>query len=317
MSTAALPHCPACRATASDLLGGVAVKAQHLAYCDQDAARARALDEHIGFALDDYRLHRCSSCSLEYAHPPLAPSSRWYGALYGAMDLYPSARWEYEVVASQLAADDVVIDYGCGSGHFLQLAAPTVRRAIGFDFSADAIAGALARGIDARVLGEHDGAAAPGAPEVADHVVAFHVLEHLPDPRTLLDFARGRASPMTRLWVAVPSDRRASRLYGETDTLDLPPHHLTRWTPEALRRLGQACGWTLTRIAYEPLSARLRVWEATRRLALYHRVTPANRTARWLYRRLLATGVALLPRHRMQRASGFSMLACFTWNRTP
>ena len=299
--------CPACACASFDVIGKVGVHEQHLHYTRHDEWRARELDEHIGHGLSAYAMHRCTACHLEYAHPPLAPGAAWYGALYAATDLYPPTRSEYRVVADAVSRDQVLIDYGCGSGHFMFSMRDRAARIVGFDFSAAGIEGALAKGLDARVLDA-------GHREIprADHVTAFHVLEHLPQPRDLFAFAHAAARDGTRLWVAVPSDRRASRVYDETDAFDLPPHHLTRWTPRALRHLGASCGWVLSQLWYEPLPPRLRVWEATRRLALYEKVSPSWRPLQWLWRRSLATAVWLAAGHRMRDASGFSMLACFT-----
>lgn len=312
MNAPILMACPACGGGAFDPLGKVDAHAQHLAYCAQDSSRAQALDERFGHATAGYALRRCRDCGLGYCEPPLAPSSAWYGALYAASDLYPAARWEYQVVAQQLRRHDVLIDYGCGSGHFLHSVRDRVRRAVGYDFSSEGVAGARELGLDVRVLPAAAAQLDLGSADRADHMVAFHVLEHLAQPGALFEFARAVGHDATRLWVAVPSDRRASRVYGEVDVLDLPPHHLTRWTPDALRRIGHANGWALCDFRYEPLGTGMRVWEATRRLALYERLSPPWRPLRWLLRRLLAAAVWLSPRHRMRTGSGFSMLACYT-----
>ena len=61
-----------------------------------------------------------------------------------------AARWLREVQTEALAAlalhrDDVLLDVGCGTGAAVRDAAPTVRRAVGFDLSPGMIAQAQAR----------------------------------------------------------------------------------------------------------------------------------------------------------------------------
>ena len=61
-----------------------------------------------------------------------------------------AARWLREVQTEALAAlalhrDDVLLDVGCGTGAAVRDAAPTVRRAVGFDLSLGMIAQARAR----------------------------------------------------------------------------------------------------------------------------------------------------------------------------
>lgn len=303
--------CPACGVFDSEVLERWALREQHLAYGNGDVSVARALDRHHGHSIDTYRMLRCRSCRLEFADPPLAPSVEWYSALYTQLDLYPTRRWEYAVVTDAVGLNDSVVDYGCGSGNFLLSLQGKVRRACGFDFSSEGIEPARRQGLDVRLLDLNTGAQNVALAGVADHVTAFHVLEHLTQPQALFRFASSVTGPSARLWVAVPSNRRASRLYGEPDAFDAPPHHLTRWSEPALRELGQRCGWTLVRLAYEPLSETLQVWEATRRSSLYGRFDPPARSLQWLYRRTLAAGVWVSGKHRRVNASGFSMLACF------
>ena len=177
--------------------------------------------------------------------------------------------------------------------------------------SAAAVAAAVSKGLQVHCLDLDGLHAGDPLPAKADHVVAFHVLEHLARPGSLFEFAKGVISPSGRLWVAVPSDRRASRVYGEADALDSPPHHLSRWSISALESVGLAHGWAMERHLYEPLPSTLAVWEATRRLPFFHWASSRWRPLERLARRVLAAGVWLSRRHVRANASGFSMLACF------
>ena len=303
--------CPSCGAGDAALLQQVMPRQQHLAYSGGDARIAERLDELLPRRTEAYRMLQCRRCCLEFSDPLLAPSVDWYATLYAHLNLYPAHRWEYGRVADAMRAGDTVVDYGCGSGHFLESIKARVRRVHGFDFSEAAVAQAMDHGIDARVLDSEAEAPIADLAGQAQHVVAFHVLEHLPDPAALFEFASRVTTLAGQLWVAVPSDRRSSRRFGEPDALDGPPHHLTRWTEAAMRALGARCGWNLVRHEYEPLATRLRVWETTRRLALYRRMNSRSRPVTWAYRRALAAGVWLSWRHRRADLSGFSMLACF------
>ncbi len=304
-------RCPACDAADAKALERWSLREQHLAYCGGRLELDRLLDQNFGHSIDGYRMMSCRSCLLEFADPPLAPAVAWYSALYAHLDLYPIQRWEYAVVADALISSDAIVDYGCGSGTFLLSVRKKVSQTYGFDFSPEGVDQARSHGLNASVLDVDGGVEGTTLPVAADHVTAFHVLEHLAQPQTLFRFASRVAAPSARLWVAVPSDRRASRVYGERDVLDAPPHHLTRWSEAALREIGRRCGWALVFHDHEPLSKSLQVWEATRRSPLYGRFAPQRRSLQWLYRRTLAAGVWARGRHRHADASGFSMLACF------
>jgi SAM-dependent methyltransferase len=309
-------QCPACGAPAPHLAESVDITRQHAAYAGGNTLTRDALNAAWPLPPGRYQMLRCAACALEFAHPPVAPPGEWYGALYGVADLYPAARWEYGVVLNALQSADTVLDHGCGSGHFLSLAAPRVQRAMGVDFSAAGVAAVQARGIEAHL-----------APAQADtpllrrslssaprHVTAFHVLEHLPRPADLFDLARGLGTADVQLWVAVPSDRRASRRHGEVDALDAPPHHLTRWNAASLRALGTGCGWQLRELLYEPLPWRLQVWEAGRRSPVVSTFDTWPTPLRRVFSRIAALLLWTSGRHRMHGASGFSMLARYTLN---
>lgn len=303
--------CPACSSAAAHPLERVALIDQHLAYMHGDPAAAGRLHKLFGHRLGAYSVQRCGGCGLEFAQPPLAPGGGWYDELYARLALYPSERWEYGVVRAALKAGQTVVDYGCGSGGFLQTLQGRGLNAWGVDFSAGAVAAAVRRGLEARLI--DPGGSLGGAPAAgrADHVVAFHVLEHLERPAALFEFARAVGAPGACLWIAVPSDRRASRVHRELDVLDAPPHHLTRWTEAAWRALGARHGWALKSHLYEPLAARHAVWETTRRLALYRRLRGRWQPWLWTARRALAAAVWISRGHRRHALSGFSMLARF------
>ncbi len=304
-------RCPACGSPSCAVIETVSIPEQHLRYAANDVAGASRLDRSHGGSLEAYRIVRCRDCRLEFSDPLTGPSEAWYSELYGQMNLYPTARWEFDVVAEALGATDVVVDYGCGSGEFLLSVRDKVGRAEGFDFSAAAVAASVSKGLQVHRLDLDGLHAGDPLPAQADHVVAFHVLEHLARPSALFEFAKGVIRPSARLWVAVPSDRRASRVYGEADALDSPPHHLSRWSISALEAVGLAHGWTMERHLYEPLPSTLAVWEATRRLPFFHWASSRWRPLERLARRVLAAGVWLSRRHVRANASGFSMLACF------
>lgn len=311
-----LSPCPACGSTVADAIEVMRVHEQHLAYMQGDARAAHRLDQAFGHAMTAYDMHRCRRCLLEFSNPPLAPAQAWYAELYGRLHLYPTDRWEYAAVRDSFSPRDTVIDYGCGSGQFLLSVRDRVRDALGFDFSRAAVESAAKQGLRAHVLDLDVRNRGTPLPVPATHVTAFHVLEHLARPEALFHFAKSVAGPLARLWVAVPSDRRASRMYAEPDALDAPPHHLTRWTEASLREIGRRHGWVLEQHLYEPLAASTAVWEATRRLPIYHWFNVRWRPLEWGARRALAAFVWASRRHRRAAASGFSMLACYRVSET-
>jgi hypothetical protein len=170
--------------------------------------------------------------------------------------------------------------------------------------------------LDGRQIDVCQPALRPDEP-LPDHVTAFHVLEHLDSPLALFEQAGAIASAHTQFWIAVPSDRRASRWLGESDFLDQPPHHMTRWTESALTAIGRRAGWKLEEIQFEPVALKDAVWTLATRSWVYQNLhrrglipckTLRERALRWaLYP--LAAFARFGPARGM---TGFTMLARFS-----
>jgi 2-polyprenyl-3-methyl-5-hydroxy-6-metoxy-1,4-benzoquinol methylase len=126
-----------------------------------------------------------------------------------------------------------LLDIGCGSGSFLTVSARNGFACFGMDRSLHAVrAAGLGSGIEVR---QGDIGSRIWDGRCFDFVTLFHVLEHLPDPRSALQYAGSLLAPGGRLIVQVPnvSSLQASlfgrRWYG----LDVP-RHLINFSPEAL-----------------------------------------------------------------------------------
>lgn len=305
--------CPACGAQDSERLESVVVDAQHLLYSDDPQTQIQ-LTIAAQRATAAYQILRCKFCHLEFANPLQAPDAEWYRLAYRALKLYPSQRWEFDAVIKAIRPLATILELGCGSGAFLKLCREKNLPAIGIDFSAEAIAQCLETGLEARTLDVCQPVLAPSDP-VPDHIVAFHVLEHLDQPLALFEQAAAVASRDTSFWIAVPSHKRASRWHHETDFLDQPPHHMSRWTDHALAAIGKHAGWNLVEVVYEPMPLRNALWSivvnSRHYLALQRRGALATqvqeRIARWaLYP---AATVRRWTSHRQM--TGFTMLARF------
>jgi SAM-dependent methyltransferase len=306
-------RCPACDASQLTSLERISVADQHRHYSDNPLVQ-QALTAAMDSAARKYHMCRCNACGLEFADPLIAPSADWYRLAYQAQDLYPSTRWEFGAVLDRVPLRARLLELGCGSGAFLKLCRERDLSAAGVDFATDAIAECQRDGLDARVADVCQSILLPDE-AAPDHITAFHVLEHLERPLALFEQAALNASASTTFWIAVPSHRRGSRWRGETDFLDQPPHHMTRWTESALRAIGERAGWVLERVTYEPLEKKDALWT----------IATSHAAFRWLLRRgmkhqsVLERGVrlALYPWAALKRLrsarnlTGFTMLAQF------
>ncbi len=127
-----------------------------------------------------------------------------------------AGRIEYARVAAvvRLAGvgpGDAVLDLGCGAGHVL-VALPRCRRKVGLDISerslADARIRAAEHGEGDIEFGHFDGNdPLPYRPGEFDVIVCAEVLEHVPEPRRLVEGIHALATPATRVVVTVPIER--------------------------------------------------------------------------------------------------------------
>jgi SAM-dependent methyltransferase len=154
----------------------------------------------------------------------------------------PRFRWTVRQLR-QLPRGARILDAGCGEGAILWAARQMGFEPHGCDLAEPAVR--LARGLigaDTVHVGIIDDL--PYERGTFDAVVALEVLEHLPNPRTFLERAAALLKPDGTLLLTMPNRYRVfavlKRALGKPhSSTDYPPHHLTRWSAGALRRLLQ------------------------------------------------------------------------------
>ncbi len=154
----------------------------------------------------------------------------------------------------------VLLDYGCGSTAFLDIAAAAGWSTIGADFSPAILASIAEHGHRGVLVGEQLRA------EVADASVDCarmnHVVEHLYEPGQALRDIRSKLRDGGRIHISTPNPAAlGARLFG-TRWFDLDcPRHATLFAPLALRELVLACGFRDVTIVDEVVTKNLaRSW---------------------------------------------------------
>jgi SAM-dependent methyltransferase len=254
-----------------------------------------------------YQMLKCSNCTVEFADPMIAPSAEWYDLAYSGLPLYPSIRWEYRHVLELQRNPSQLIDIGCGSGAFLRYCRSTQVSATGLDHSPAAIAACDKDGLSTLLLDTTIDEKSHTLPK-ASCLTAFHVLEHLSDPKSLFEVASRCSTDQSRLWLSIPSNNRSTRYFGKSDYLDQPPHHLTRWNPLSLEQVAHGTGWKLVKVHYEPIPLKTALWT----IATFDHSSPRSTRSQWSERliRWASYPAALIKRlTRHHSLSSFSMLA--------
>jgi SAM-dependent methyltransferase len=207
-------------------------------------------DEFHGLA--SFELRQCNRCSLQFFCPDfLAGSPALYGKLERFDWYYMPRKWEHDVALQDINGTSNGIEVGCGFGDFVA----RVRRETHIPFEGceqnhSAVDIACRKGL-AVYLGSIEDLA-KARPNGYDSICSFQVLEHVGRPGTFLNAACAILRPGGKLMLGLPN--ASSFLRHQFNLLDLPPHHMTRWTEGVLFRLPQFFPLKLVRIALEPLA---------------------------------------------------------------
>lgn len=195
----------------------------------------------------DYRLQRCPECTLQFATPQTPGSSEFYDWLSQQPGYYPKGRWEWNIVLEELKIVSErplrLLEVGCGDGTFLERMLTNFPKAeaFGLDASPKAVIDASGRGATAFVgdvrqfLAEH-----PEHRHGFDVAASFHCLEHVADPVGFMESMLELVHDRGRVYVSTPYSPMSLEV-DWFDSLNHPPHHLTRWNQSSYEKLAKVC----------------------------------------------------------------------------
>jgi 2-polyprenyl-3-methyl-5-hydroxy-6-metoxy-1,4-benzoquinol methylase len=224
---------------------------------------------------------RCDACGLHYTNPrptleclgdyyppdyspyhhgpekhrPLSPKWLVLRSAYGSPAVQPRGIERLAAAAARMirsprsCGDTLVpfhgqgrlLDFGCGSGKFLQRMAILGWNVTGLDFSPSAVEAVRNLGIAA-----YQGTLPHPQlqPESFDVISMRQALEHVPDPRQILLAAHELLAPRGLIFITVPNFASWEIDYFDDAamTLDLP-RHLLHFTPQTLGELLNRTGY--------------------------------------------------------------------------
>ena len=220
--------------------------------------------EYLG-VIDDawarrpFRFVRCRSCRLVYLNPrpELDEIHHYYPQAYGCFaqcpppgrlmaQLYRVMVWlKRREILPTLPDDGVLLDFGCGNGHWLHAlrqGAKPGQRFIGVDPSEEPIRRLRALGVEAHVGTEED-LERLFEKESVNLILFNHVVEHVPDPKATLRLLSELLVPGGRILGVTPNiDAWDARLFGKYWAGWHPPRHFVLFDPPALARFAADVG---------------------------------------------------------------------------
>lgn len=198
----------------------------------------------------EIEFYHCQSCDLMFFFPMVAGSEQFYEAMQKFDWYYMDEKNEYDYARKFIKETDSVLEIGCGKGAFA--AKVPAKNYVGLELSQRAIKVASSQGIT--VLNELIEAHAIVKPASYDVVCSFQVLEHVSKPKQFIESSILCLKPGGLLIFSTPSTDSFQK-YVSNPILDMPPHHMTRWSDQAFKNLTQYFSLELVEIWHEPLQS--------------------------------------------------------------
>ncbi|QYO62536.1 class I SAM-dependent methyltransferase [Leptolyngbya sp. 7M] len=206
-------------------------------------------------------LYECIETGLKFFYPCITASEEYYNQLNENNNVYyPDRKSEYSYASHFVNQEDIVLEVGAGKGAFFKYIKP--KAYIGLEFSESAIEIASKEGIELKKESVEDHSSNSDNKAKYSVAVAFQVLEHVAYPAQFVQSILECLNEDGVLIISVPSEDAfySTRV---NDILNLPPHHVTRWSDRALESLAHRFNLEVIGVYHEKLG------EAERGLFLY------------------------------------------------
>lgn len=248
-------------------------------------------------------LWACSATGVRYFKPDsLAGDGRFYEQLSGFSWYYEQNKWEYDQALSALGqAKGSLLEVGCATGAFLHQAAGRGWEVMGAELNQKAVAEARLAGLDVSAADLFD---SYWDRFQFDAVCSFQVLEHVTQPGRFLKRMLTLLKPGGSLIIGVPNNAGFLQ-YDELPILNMPPHHMSHWTPATFERLTNYMPIRAESIRVSPLEA----YHIRYYLKTMHRRLP--RSLQWLIRPLRPVHALLLGMGMRHWIAGQTLFAHF------
>ena len=199
---------------------------------------------------EDLDLFHCQDCDLKFFNPCVTGDQDFYSDLQKFEWYYKDDKYEYGYVTKFFQDTDSVLEIGCGKGAFSKLIPH--KNYVGLEFSENAKMLANADGIDVR--NESIEYHAQSNSEKYDVVCSFQVVEHVTSPKAFLENAVACLKPGGTFILTCPSEDSWLQ-YKQDFALNMPPHHVSKWTDKCLINIGKQFGIEMVEIHHEPLNS--------------------------------------------------------------
>lgn len=209
---------------------------------------------------ENFTLVKCEGCSFVFTNP--RPDNSVLDNYYKSEDYISHSNTRkglvsklYHAVRSYTLGKKVkliskhvphgtILDYGCGTGMFLQECRKADWKTIGME--PDSGARQIASGMGLDVFEDKDALAKQHPTTGFDIISLWHVLEHVTDLEETLQFFKSRLNAKGALFIAVPNHTSFdAQHYKEHWAAYDVPRHLYHFNPNTIRKLLEGSGFKL------------------------------------------------------------------------
>ncbi len=192
----------------------------------------------------------CRECDLKFFAPSVTGSSKFYEVISSKMgpNYYLSEKSEYAFAGAVLQDCDNVLDVGSGAGHFGRYVKGGFT---GLELNPAAVS--AARELKVNVRNESIEEHLLQNPGRYSAVTSFQVLEHVASPHAFIQSCLQTIRPGGLAVISVPSEDSYVSLQ-ENALLNMPPHHVSRWTDRCLKNIENFFKIHLEQLEHEELT---------------------------------------------------------------
>jgi len=197
----------------------------------------------------------CENCKLRFYSPLIIGDEKFYNSLQKNDWYYMDEKEEYHYAKIYITNTDKVLEVGSGKGAFSKHL--LTKDYIGLDSSKNAKLMAAKNGI--HIENEFIQDYVKKHKEKFDVVVSFQVLEHVNDPKSFIEAKIEGLKVGGRLIIATPSEDTFLK-YVTNGILNMPPHHVTRWSDEVFEFIAQKYNLEILDIYHEQVQEIHKSW---------------------------------------------------------
>lgn len=197
-------------------------------------------------------LYQCDKTKLLFFEPStVAGSGHLYEQLQKFDWFYMPHKWEHDIALQDLKDCHEVLEVGCAFGAFIELGLNAGLNIKGIELNKAAVAVAQDKKLPVEFLDIEN--FSNSNPASLDAICSFQVLEHISNPKEFIQCSIQSLKIGGRLIICVPNAE--SFLKYQNNLLDMPPHHMLRWSEASFRALESLFPLKLERVVQEPLAS--------------------------------------------------------------